>query len=92
VTTDTGANDFIVIQRRNERQPGIWGHVMASITIVSGIGMISWLTLCNAVVVTTCTGTNHVTMIHGASLYRCPGCGAGLVAGIAGISAINMIA
>ena len=65
---------------------------MASITIVGGIGMIAWLALCNAVVVTTCAGTNHMTVIHGASLYRCPGCGAGLMAGIAGISAINMIA
>jgi hypothetical protein len=64
VTTDTGANHLVVIQRRNERRPVGGRHAMARFAVVGGIGMIAGLALRNHVIVATEAGTNHLIVIQ----------------------------
>ena len=52
MTTDTGTDDFIVIQRRNKRQPGIGWYHMAGVTIIRSIRMTRWFALSDSVVMT----------------------------------------
>ena len=64
MTAYTSAHHFVVIQRCYERQPTVWRHTMAGITVVGGIRMITRFSLCDYIVVTTDTTTNHFVMIQ----------------------------
>ena len=63
MTTDTGANHFIMIQRRDKRQPGIGRYPMTGIAVIRSIGVISWFTCGNGAVMTTDTTTQYLIVI-----------------------------
>jgi hypothetical protein len=90
MTTDTTSNNFTVIQRGNERQPGIGRHAVARVTVVSGVGMTARLALRDGIVMATGAGANNIAVIHVTRLHRSPGRGTRLMAGVTSIGTVYM--
>ena len=64
MTTDTAANDLVMIQWGNKLRPVGGGYPMTGFTKVGGVGMIARLTLGDSSIVTTDARTNDLIMIQ----------------------------
>jgi hypothetical protein len=71
VTTETGTDDFTVIQRRNKWQPAIWRHTMTGVTVIGCIRMVARFTLRDNVVMTAGASTDNFIVIQW-RYKRCP--------------------
>ena len=93
VTTDAGSNHLGMINGTGlNRRKWDWPRLMAGVTGVGGINVISRFTDCHCSVVTTETGANDLCMIYCVRRDGCPGCREDIMASIAGVRGIDMIA
>lgn len=64
VTGNTATRNFVVIQRRYERQPGCRRHIVAGLTNVRRGRMAGRFTGCQYAIMTTDTGPQHLVVVH----------------------------
>ena len=64
VATDTGADDFVMVQWRNKRQPGQRRHVMADFAVVGGVGVVAGLARGDHTIMATRATANHFVVIQ----------------------------
>lgn len=91
MTTYTAANNVIVIQWCNKRQPIVRRSAVANITLICCIRMVSRFAAGDDIVVTACTGTKDLGVVHAGCSYRSPGSREGLMTGAAHVTTVNMI-
>jgi hypothetical protein len=92
MTTGTNTNNFIVVNRvRRDRSPRRRARLMAGVTSIRSTDMRRRFTAGNGSVMATDARANHLIVVNCAGLYGRPGSGTGLMTGITGIGAVNMI-
>lgn len=92
MTAGTDTQHFVVIDRVvRYRSPWRWTRQVTRVAHISSVNVIRAFTRGNRSIMATGTAANDLRMIHGTRLHRRPGCWKYCMAGIALVTAINMI-